>query len=111
MANRLAGSGKKTLGQQEESNTLAQQEDRNYLAQQVDNYDYANMEEDQEMCMNAGIPFTTSTCQHGMQETSMQHSMVESSIKTALKALPQNNGAKIDLKVIVVNNMSGNINL
>jgi len=55
--------------------------------------------------MNAGIPFTTSTCQHGMQETSMQHSMVESSIKTALKALPQTNGAKIDLKVIVVNNM------
>ncbi len=58
MANRLAGSGKKTLGQQEESNTLAQQ---------VDNYDYANMEEDQEMCMNAGIPLTTSTCKHGMQ--------------------------------------------
>jgi hypothetical protein len=41
----------------------------------------------------------------------MQHSMVESSIKTALKALPQNNGAKINLKVVVVNNMSGNINL
>ena len=37
MANRLAGSGKKTLGQQE---------DKNYLAQQVDDYDYANMEED-----------------------------------------------------------------
>ncbi len=100
MANRLASSGKKTLGQQEESNTLAQQ---------VDNYDYTNMEEDQEMCMNAGIHFTTSTCQHGMQETSMQHSMVESSIKMALKALPQNNGAKIHLKVVVVNNMSGNI--
>ena len=61
------------------------------------------------MYMNARIPFTTSTCQHGMQETSMQNSMGESSIKTALKALPQNNGAKIDLKVIVVNNMSGNI--
>ena len=109
MANRLAGSGQKALGQQEESNTLGQQEDRNFLAQHMDDYDYANMEEDQEMCRNAGIPFTTSTCQHGMQETSMQNSMVESSIKTALKALPQNNGAKIDLKVIVVNNMSGNI--
>jgi hypothetical protein len=102
MANRLAGSGKITLGQQEESNTLAQQ---------VENYDYANMEEDQAMCMNAGIHLTTSTCQHGMQETSMQHSMVGSSIKMALKALPQNNGAKIDLKVVVVNHMSGNIDL
>ena len=61
--------------------------------------------------MNAGIHFTTSTCQHGMQETSMQHSMLENSIKTALEALPQKNGAKIDLKVVVVNNMSGNINL
>ncbi len=63
------------------------------------------------MCMNAGIHFTTSTCQHVMQETSMQHSMVESSIKIALKALPQNNGTKIELKVVVVNNMLGNINL
>jgi hypothetical protein len=69
----------------------------------VDNFDYTNMEEDQEMCMAVGIPFT-------MQETSMQHSMLESSIKTALEALPQNNGAKIDLKVFV-NNMPGNINL
>jgi len=102
MANRLAGSGKKTLGQQKESTTLAQQEDMN--AQQVDNFDYTNLEEDQEMCVAAGIPFT-------MQETSMQHSMLENSIKTALEALPQKNGAKIDLKVVVVNNMSGNINL
>ncbi len=46
---------------------MAQQEDRNYLAQQVDNYDNVNMEEDQDMCMNTGIHFTTSTCQHGMQ--------------------------------------------
>jgi hypothetical protein len=53
----------------------------------VGNFDYTNMEEDQEMCIAAGIPFT-------MQETSMQHSMLESSIKTALEALPQNNGAK-----------------
>ncbi len=46
MANRLACSGKKTLGHQKESTTLAQQEDRNYLAQQMDNFDYTNMEED-----------------------------------------------------------------
>jgi len=113
MANRL------TLAQQEDKNTLAKQED--------DNYFFANMEEDREMYVKAGIPLTNYTVtthtstgqqgmeeanmQHGMEEASFQHSMVENSIQQAMTAIPHVDGANINLKVVVVNNMSGNISL
>ena len=69
--------------------------------QQEDDLDVV-MEEDEEMYQKAGIPFPTQTGQQGN---------VEASIKQTLSAIPAANGANINLKVIVINNMSGNINL
>ena len=62
------------------------------------------MDEDEEMFQQAGVPTHTifkdkATGQHG------------ATIKQTISALPTANGTNINLKVIVINSMSGNINL
>jgi hypothetical protein len=69
----------------------------------VDNFDYTNTEEDQEMCVAAGITFT-------MQETSMSTACWKAASRRLWRPSVRITGPKFDLKV-VVNNMSGNINL
>ena len=63
--------------------------------------------ENEDLFLEAGIPLATQ--QSGFN---VQQGCVEASIKQAISALPAaRNGANIELKVIVVNNMSGNIYL
>ena len=63
--------------------------------------------ENEDMFLEAGIPLATQ--QSGFN---VQQGCVEASIKQAISALPAaRNGANIELTVIVVNKMSGNINL
>ena len=66
----------------------------------------AEMEND-DLFLEAGIPLATQ--QSGFN---VQQGCVEARIRLANSALPAaRNEANIELKVIVVNNMSGNINL
>ena len=112
MANRLSGSGVNTqvepriddiggggvTGLGDLSQTQPQQEDN------MDTI-IAEMEEDEDMFQEAGIPTKTVF----KDKATGQQGVVEASIRQTISALPVAKGANI--KVIVVNNMSGNINL
>jgi len=93
-------SGRGETGLEDLSQTQVQQEDDDV---------FAEMEEDEEMYQEAGIPFPTQTV--FKEKATGQQGVVEASIKQTISALPAANGANINIKVIVVNNMSGDINL
>ena len=65
----------------------------------------ADMEEDDDMLENAGISSQRSFNESGTG----QQCLVEATIKETLSAIPGNKRA--DIKVFVINKMSGNINL
>jgi hypothetical protein len=67
--------------------------------------DYAGLEEDPEMYTNASVPFISHTTFPN------QKGVVEASIKQAISSLPVANGANLTVKVVVVYNISGNMNL
>jgi hypothetical protein len=90
MANRLAGPENTVR----ELTSLPQDEDL-----------YAQLVGDPELNMKAGISMTFTS------NSPDQLSVVETSIKQAVSALPDAKGANINLKVVVVNNMFENMNL
>ena len=65
----------------------------------------ADMEEDDDMLENAGISSQRSFNESGTG----QQCLVEATIKETMSAIPGNKRA--DIKVFVINKMSGNINL
>ena len=62
---------------------------------------HSGMEEDPGM---AGIPVMANP-------TNDQQSIIETTIKQAMSSLPAANGGNVTMKIVIVNNMSGNINL
>jgi integrase len=64
------------------------------------------LEEDPEMYSKAGIPFTSSS-----STIANQQGVIEATIKQAISAVPAIDRCNISLKVVVVNSMSGNVNM
>ena len=73
------------------------------ILQQAD--EAAVLEEDPDLYMMAGIPFTdtTTTTRTSTQD---QQSVIESSIKEAMSSIPASNSGPVNLKVVVFNNMT-----
>ena len=59
------------------------------------------------MFQQAGVPTHTIF----KDKATSQHGILKATIKRTIFALPTANGKNINLKVIVINNMTGNINL
>ncbi|XP_023336004.1 uncharacterized protein LOC111707184 [Eurytemora carolleeae] len=74
---------------------------------QVDSNIFDEMEEDEELFQQAGVPTHTIF----KDKATSQHGILKATIKQTTFALPTANGTNINLKVIVINNMTGNINL
>ena len=64
------------------------------------------LEEDPEMYSKAGIPFTSSS-----STIANQQGVIEATIKQAISAVSAIDRCNISLKVVVVNSMSGNVNM
>ena len=74
---------------------------------QEDSNIFDEMEEDEELFQQAGVPTHTIF----KDKATSQHGILKATIKQTIFALPTANGTNINLKVIVINNMTGNINL
>ena len=74
---------------------------------QEDSNIFDEMEEDEELFQQAGVP----TLKIFKDKSTGQHGVLEATIKQTISGFPTSNGTNINLKVIVIKNMSGNINL
>ena len=74
---------------------------------QEDSNIFDEMEEEKEMFQQAGVP-THTIFKH---KATSQHGILKATIKQTIFAFLFANGTNINLKVILINNMSGNINL
>ncbi len=86
--------------------TLPEILSRTQLLQEDSNI-FDKMEEDEELFQQAGVPTHTIF----KDKATSQHGILKATIKQTIFALPTANGTNINLKVIVINNMTGNINL
>ena len=86
--------------------TLTEILSRTQLLQEDSNI-FDEMEEDKEMFQQAGVPTHTIF----KDKATSQHGILKATIKQTIFAFLFANGTNINLKVILINNMSGNINL
>lgn len=101
MASRLGSSGEVEKVPSNQVFTKIQQEEM-----------LTSWEEDPDMYMQAGIPCGTSnTDQQGSLESTVKQGIIESTVKQAMASVPAVPGSNFTMKVVVINNNSGTVNL